>query len=180
MGYGGFYQVPSYFIMWYEMCEGCTRNIRIPVMHAEKYWLVLGIYGDVDAHRWLWHTTIIDNHAKAHVRVIFVSLYLHFAWSLRGLTVKLPHPLIFLQRRRGIIYIFLRSEGQRPLKGLRGHKIMIHRYCFWLFIHANVALKRFTVMQRRRSNLFAVSNYIIIWFTIAHASVINSTLRPTF
>lgn len=132
------------FIMWYEMRKGCTRDIRIPVMHAEKY-VGTGNLWRYDAHRWLQHTTIIDYYAKAHVRK-FCSLYLHFAKSLQ-FTVKLPYPLIFLQKRRGIIYIFLRSEGQRPLKALRGHEIMIRCYCFWLFIHANVALKHFNATR---------------------------------
>lgn len=132
------------FIMWYEMRKGCTRDIRIPVIHAEKY-VGTGNLWRCDAHRWLQHTTIIDYYAKAHVRNLFPIFT--FCEKLAQFTVKLPYPLIFLQKRRGIIYIFLRSEGQRPLKALRGHEIMIRCYCFWLFIHANVALKHFNATR---------------------------------
>lgn len=69
--------------------------------------LELRVYSTADAHRiMLQRATVIDN--RKSVGVIFVGRICVYE-KLAQFMVKLPHPLIFLWRRRGIVTEVRRS-----------------------------------------------------------------------
>lgn len=60
------------------------------------------------------------------------------------------------------------TEGQWPLRALRGHEIIACRYYFWLFIHAGIAFECFISMQRTiKSFCSKQNNFMIISYDFA-------------